>query len=67
MKNELKIKQENATQIWIARIFEFSLSFYLIRYREESEVFDVLPFLEGDISLKGADISGQGWLQDPGN
>lgn len=39
----------------------------IIGNREESEVLEVLSFLEGDISLQGADISRQGGLQHPGN
>lgn len=60
-------KQGNVTHVRVLCIFELSLSFYLIRFREESEVLEVLPFTEGDIPLEGADVSGEGRLQDPGN
>lgn len=40
---------------------------YLIRYRGESEVFQVRPILKGDASLEGANIPRESRLQDPGN
>lgn len=46
---------------------EFSDCLYLVRYRIQSEVFQVLPLLKGDVPLKGADISRQSWLQGPRN
>lgn len=66
-KNEYKFKQRKYNLNLQCLHFCANSSIYLIGYREESEVFEVLPFLEGYISLEGTDVSGQGWLQDPGN